>query len=700
MSFFRRSKKVPKEEAPPPLRTSPSLPELSSQGIPWPEDLVDIAAIRATPPPPPATQQGAAKTSLNSPEPIPWHKPFRTLSTTSDKPDSSLPASAANGMTTISALYMSAQPAHFEGRARRATDSPAPTARPSIHRRPRAAPPQFNIMVAGGQGTGKTSLLRLLLDTADISPGASADQRSALERFLRGAPRRTQEIHSVTVEIAESRFERVLLSVTDTPGLDLRLGRELTLERQVSGLVRRLDDAFADTMSEESKVVRQSKGDRHIHLVIYVLDPASLMTAAARREAAALPTKTRSDTTVSAAKRADVTDGRENDTPSLTDDTDTDTDSEDEDERLTLAPAELRVLRRLAERANVLPVIGRADSLTDTRLRAVKDAVRRELLAARLDLGVFGPTAADVSMRSDADVSTDGHTNGNGNGHAADESALDDADDDDDATERRARPVIKLRTGRRQSSATRSRSRVGLASEARDDHEPTLPDPTDMEAVANVRFGAAMLAQADLSALLPFALVAPEHTRRHRRARPAPWDRDEESVSADHSETLSPVSPGARERTASYGQMYARPEDLRGLFTRAYRWGMIDVLEPQHCDFAALRTAILSTHMKVLKTHTREVLYERFRTEKLLVRRATRKFGEKEAQQLVESASARTARLTLPLIHPTCHRRFAGVRGDCVRRAPCSLACLLKVKVLMFVIVLKSDIALLRIAYP
>ena len=99
-------------------------------------------------------------------------------------------------------------------------------------------------------GTGKTSLLRLLLETADLSPAATNDQRAALDRFLRGPPRTTNAIETACVEICESRFDRVLLSVTDTPGLDLRPGRELTLEWQVSAIVRSLDDAFADTMSE------------------------------------------------------------------------------------------------------------------------------------------------------------------------------------------------------------------------------------------------------------------------------------------------------------------------------------------------------------------------------------------------------------------------------------------------------------------
>lgn len=49
---------------------------------------------------------------------------------------------------------------------------------------------------------------------------------------------------------------------------------------------------------------------------------------------------------------------------------------------------------------------------------------------------------------------------------------------------------------------------------------------------------------------------------------------------------------------------------------------------------------MLTHTLQMLKTHTREVLYERFRTEKLLVRRATQKIGEKEAKRLFDGASS------------------------------------------------------------
>lgn len=104
--------------------------------------------------------------------------------------------------------------------------------------------------VVGGKGTGKTSLLRLLLETADISPGATGDQKAAVDRFLKGSTKATQAIQTACVEICESRFDRVLFSVIDTPGLDFQESRELKLERQVTSIIKYVDAQYADTMTE------------------------------------------------------------------------------------------------------------------------------------------------------------------------------------------------------------------------------------------------------------------------------------------------------------------------------------------------------------------------------------------------------------------------------------------------------------------
>lgn len=71
-----------------------------------------------------------------------------------------------------------------------------------------------------------------------------------MERFLRVTGRRTTKIETATIEICESRFDRLSLTIIDTPGLDFQEGRELKLDRQVSTIVRYLDLQYADTMDE------------------------------------------------------------------------------------------------------------------------------------------------------------------------------------------------------------------------------------------------------------------------------------------------------------------------------------------------------------------------------------------------------------------------------------------------------------------
>ncbi|TNY23970.1 Septin-domain-containing protein [Rhodotorula diobovata] len=51
---------------------------------------------------------------------------------------------------------------------------------------------------------------------------------------------------------------------------------------------------------------------------------------------------------------------------------------------------------------------------------------------------------------------------------------------------------------------------------------------------------------------------------------------------------------------------------------RAYPWGTVEVDNEDHCDFVKLRQMLVRTHMEELKEHTADVLYEKYRQEKLL----------------------------------------------------------------------------------
>lgn len=51
---------------------------------------------------------------------------------------------------------------------------------------------------------------------------------------------------------------------------------------------------------------------------------------------------------------------------------------------------------------------------------------------------------------------------------------------------------------------------------------------------------------------------------------------------------------------------------------RKYPWGLIEVDNEEHCDFNKLRKMLIRTHMEELKEYTNEVLYEKYRSQKLI----------------------------------------------------------------------------------
>lgn len=286
-------------------------------------------------------------------------------------------------------------------------------------------------------------------------------------------------------------------------------------------------------------------------------------------------------------------------TPPLTDDDgDSDIDSDNKPTRLTMSPAELRVIRRLAERVNVLPVVGRADSLTDDKLRAVKATVKRELYEADLGFGLFAPEPVKSSeplLSKDNDEGVEFIPATNGHGDVSSALTEESSDSDSEDGTHTSRPIITLRTGRQSAPPRRSRSRSRLEL-SEDAHGPLSPDPLDPESIANVRFSAPTVARSDLSPLLPFAIIAPEKYRWHR-LKPELEVVSENVRSRNPSTTDSPITPAGKSPLL---HAPSPPDALKGVFVRHFRWGTVDVLDPIHCDFAALRTAVLSTHMKVL----------------------------------------------------------------------------------------------------
>jgi len=58
--------------------------------------------------------------------------------------------------------------------------------------------------------------------------------------------------------------------------------------------------------------------------------------------------------------------------------------------------------------------------------------------------------------------------------------------------------------------------------------------------------------------------------------------------------------------------------DGREVRGRAYPWGVIEVDNEEHCDFVKLRQMLVRTYMEELREYTNDILYENWRTEKLV----------------------------------------------------------------------------------
>ncbi|TFK40803.1 GTP binding protein [Crucibulum laeve] len=390
---------------------------------------------------------------------------------------------------------------------------------PPRHEAPDTSRPEFTLLVAGCRG-GKTSFLRLLLDSSDIHPRASKDQLASVAKFVQGCSGHTSYIRTASIDInvddANGGKQCLGLTLIDTPSLDFK--DEANAERLLSETIRHIDSRFAEGIEDEWKA---QSGDRYVHLCIYFLDPDQIIPPAVPGPPAPLVPRTRTNSFSQHEQEPVILEPPVTTNPLLF--------------RPTLPPADITAIRRLSGRVNVLPVIARADILSNDRLNAVKVAIRRDLADAGIGFGIF-----DV----------DG-----GYPHTQDDLP----------------PSKKVEPSN------------GYGSHPNGSSSNNTSPPTSPTAPPLMR--------------LPYALVSPDVYSHSDGVPRIPLPRHELVQMYTPSPVYQPSS-----------------KIVRGKFLRCYRWGTLDVLDPNHSDFLPLRAAIFH-HMETLQKYTREYLFDKFRVE-------------------------------------------------------------------------------------
>ncbi|KAI0050399.1 hypothetical protein FA95DRAFT_1487389 [Auriscalpium vulgare] len=229
-------------------------------------------------------------------------------------------------------------------------------------------------MVAG-QRTGKTAFLRLLLDTSDISPSTSPDKLASVAKFIQGCAGPTSHIRTVSVDVDLDPPDGaprapVTLTLVDTPSLDVR--DPVSSERVMGDILRHVDSKFAESIEDDYKA---RTGDHHVHLCIYFLDPDHVVPPSAPTPPVPLVPRPRTGSISLPDPEPVILEPPVTTNPLLC--------------RPTLPLAEISVIRALSTRVNVLPIVARADTLTNDRLAAIKMAIRRDLAEAGIGFGIF-----------------------------------------------------------------------------------------------------------------------------------------------------------------------------------------------------------------------------------------------------------------------------------------------------------------------
>ncbi|KAJ7212072.1 GTP binding protein [Mycena pura] len=367
---------------------------------------------------------------------------------------------------------------------------------------------ELTLLVAGCRGGESPSFLRLLIDTSDISQGASKEQLQSVARFVQGCSGHTSNVRTVSIDIANGS-DPLALTLVDTPSLDFN--DNLGAERVVSETLRFIEARLAEG-GDEDRVAQH--GDRYVHLCIYFLDPDRILPPSVATLPAPVVSRTRTNSFSQADQEPVILEPPVTSNPLLN--------------RPALPLVEINTIRRLSARVNVLPVVARADLLSNERLTSIKLAIRRDLADNGIGFGIF-----DLDHYSAEDLppslSGDPLNYPGPNGSTA----------NSPPTSPVASPLLRL----------------------------------------------------------PYALLSPDIY--------------------SHSDGVPRIPPSRHELLLQYTpspHSASSKKSLRSKFIRSYRWGTVDVLDPNHNDFVPLRTAIFH-HMKTLKKYTREYLFDKFRIE-------------------------------------------------------------------------------------
>jgi cell division control protein 11 len=244
-----------------------------------------------------------------------------------------------------------------------------------------------------------------------------------------------------------------------------------------------------------------------------------------------------------------------------------------------LSEADRYILKNLSSRVNIVPVIGKSDTLTVAQRDQLKTVFRREIFDI-LQIPIYGY------------IEVDG--------------------DDDEIFGKRANTK-----GYRLSQRNKILNML----------QECVEEDKDEDALAMI----------DYLQSMPFTLIGYEEDS--QTGRPININNDianksenlqSEQVDEDE-EMLESLTPVTRKK-----EFIKNKQMIKSVLGRSYPWAVVECCNPTHCDFQTLKNALLSGHTDMLRIDTFERFYEQYRTKQLLNRKVSKiRVESKQGMSLV-----------------------------------------------------------------
>jgi cell division control protein 11 len=248
-----------------------------------------------------------------------------------------------------------------------------------------------------------------------------------------------------------------------------------------------------------------------------------------------------------------------------------------------LSEADRYILKKLSTRVNIVPVIGKSDTLTSPQVNQLKAVFRKEVFDI-LQIPVYGFIEVD--------------------------------DDEED---------------QHAKNGSRSSRRNKILEMLHD----CVEEDKDEDAMAMI----------DYLHNMPFTIINYEEDA--QTGRPIILYNNNKSNSITHSESTPNLHIAMDEDEEMSGSPTPMTEQKKlikerqlankTILGRSYPWAVVECCNPAHCDFAILKKVVLSGHRDMLRIDTFERFYEQYRTDQLLNRKVSRimRLESKEGVALV-----------------------------------------------------------------